>query len=497
MKSFTAIAPPLLTMKLDAFMFFLLTVFYMTLTVASNEHIIAVLPRVSQLNPQIVKFLLTGGAKVNAINSNLEEALIAAASNGHLEAVKVLIHIGARVNVVDLEGRTALMHAAFHSRFDVVQYLIESRSDINATDNRGKTALMYAASVGCLDTVKYLIVKGADIDTVDLYGRTALIRACRYFEIVKALFANGADVNTVDRDQKTALIHAGRSDSWIVAKYLIEYGASVKHLFLMNEYHLIASLREYFEWNLTDLEFPYALVLSEINSEKKEKLLHIFWTKVESWVLLGANVSDVIHKLSEKTVSKEFTRIVCTDGLFESFLFDYFEYFQSKNEFKNSAFDFSNEDEFVHLSVEDVKSIFRIQFGRMRFDQISINEFLALNQNVIRFADFIQAEELSNKIADLIFTFNIFDIEKFDSFWIDFKLVFGYYYEQTVVVVDPQFRNLCTKLIHAAIRKKKLVLLWNIVRKLERDNLGYVIDAFLNDNDLSDDIRRHILAWIQ
>ena len=47
----------------------------------------------------------------------------------------------------------------------------------------------------------------------------------------------------------------------------------------------------------------------------------------------------------------------------------------------------------------------------MRIDQIidfdSVKEFLACNQNVIRFADYIRAEDLLNTIVDLIISVNI------------------------------------------------------------------------------------------
>ena len=64
---------------------------------------------------------------------------------------------------------------------------------------------------------------------------------------------------------------------------------------------------------------------------KKKQQLNLLWIKVESWIILGANVRVVIHVVRKVSVGKNFFRINLKDGFFESSLLHYFQFFQSKN----------------------------------------------------------------------------------------------------------------------------------------------------------------------
>ena len=85
----------------------------------------------------------------------------------------------------------------------------------------------------------------------------------------------------------------------------------------------------------------------------------------------------------------------------------------------------------------------------------SVNEFLDFNKNVILFAEFIQAEDLLNKITDLILTFHIYD---FIAFWNDLKSIFTMTYENgNIVIFDLQLRNFSTKLLEAERAKRNSI----------------------------------------
>ena len=231
---------------------------------------------------------------------------------------------------------------------------------------------------------------------------------------------------------------------------MIESGASCRQVGGLRKINFFEELSEYCPWNLTDLEAEYYSIINdqEVDLEMKELQLSRLWTKVESWIVLGANVREVIHEFNEERVSKNFPKINCVDGLFESFLFNYFEFFQSKNGLQ----DLSNEAELMHLSVEDIQSIFKIQFGGMRNEEFeSVNEFLELNRNVIRFADCVGGEDLLNKIASLIVSF---DLSDFESFWFDLKMIFEGTDEHNESA-NPQFEKLSSKVIRAAILRKQ------------------------------------------
>ena len=111
----------------------------------------------------------------------------------------------------------------------------------------------------------------------------------------------------------------------------------------------------------------------ETDLKKKEQQLNLLWIKVESWIILDAKVREFIHVVRKVSVGKNFLRINLKDGFFESLLFNYAHFFQSKN----GSQDLSHEAELMQLSVEEVESVFEIQFGGMGNEEFeSVNKFL-------------------------------------------------------------------------------------------------------------------------
>lgn len=172
---------------------------------------------------EIVKYLISKGADINAKSDKGWTALMAASGEkGHLDVVKYLISKGADINARNDDGRTALMNAATYSgNLEIVKALVEGKGgllsvfskgvDVNAKDDNGETALMGACGNGHLEIVKYLISKGADInakaEATRFRGTTALILASMYghLEVVKYLVSKGADVNAKSDSGMTAL----------------------------------------------------------------------------------------------------------------------------------------------------------------------------------------------------------------------------------------------------------------------------------------------------
>ena len=107
----------------------------------------------------------------------LDEALILAATNGHLEAARSLVAKGARV-----EGRayetTPLLRATFRNRIEMVDWLLDQGADPNGTGwlgghAKGVTALHLAAADGLDEVIKRLQKAGADASIQDdLYHGT-------------------------------------------------------------------------------------------------------------------------------------------------------------------------------------------------------------------------------------------------------------------------------------------------------------------------------------
>ena len=107
----------------------------------------------------------------------LDEALILAATNGHLDAARVLVAKGARIDGRAYET-TPLLRANFRNRVEMVGWLLEQGADPNATGwlgghAKGVTAFHLAASDGLVDIIAMLRKAGANPRALDdLYNST-------------------------------------------------------------------------------------------------------------------------------------------------------------------------------------------------------------------------------------------------------------------------------------------------------------------------------------
>ncbi|MCL5277841.1 MAG: ankyrin repeat domain-containing protein [Deltaproteobacteria bacterium] len=128
----------------------------------------------------IVDLLKKAGAKTDA-DEDINQAVIAMASDGDTKGVKFIIGKGANVNAKDDDGKTVLMFAVEMSSVDLIKFLIEKKADVNAKNNDGNTALMEAIISSC-DTgiVKFLIAHGADVNAMNRYGATPLRIALKH-----------------------------------------------------------------------------------------------------------------------------------------------------------------------------------------------------------------------------------------------------------------------------------------------------------------------------
>ncbi|MCY3857684.1 MAG: ankyrin repeat domain-containing protein [Gammaproteobacteria bacterium] len=107
----------------------------------------------------------------------LDEALILAATNGHIEAADALVTKGARIDGRAYET-TPLLRATFRNRTDMVDWLLDRGADPNGTGwlgghAKGVTAFHLAASDGLRKIIDRLRQAGADPSiTDDLYNST-------------------------------------------------------------------------------------------------------------------------------------------------------------------------------------------------------------------------------------------------------------------------------------------------------------------------------------
>ncbi|MGD0015899.1 MAG: ankyrin repeat domain-containing protein, partial [Verrucomicrobiia bacterium] len=160
----------------------------------------------------------------------LNERLIDAARDGHLDEIKALIHDGAKVDARNEHFSTPLILAASTGAVEIVQTLLKAGADVNATNSSGSSALMEAAWAGDVPLVRILLNAKAQVNLKDDVGRTALHFAAREgkIEIMELLLAAGADPSAQDsRLFGTPLHHAVIGGNTDAVRCLLRHGCSV------------------------------------------------------------------------------------------------------------------------------------------------------------------------------------------------------------------------------------------------------------------------------
>jgi ankyrin repeat protein len=109
------------------------------------------------------------------------------------EMLKFLLKCGAKINVGNNQGDTALMDAVRYE-YDVAMTLIEEGADVHAANKYGTRAIHHVGNRKMWDI---LVQKGADTHTADDNGRIPLEKACEngFTDVVRQLVSEGADVN--------------------------------------------------------------------------------------------------------------------------------------------------------------------------------------------------------------------------------------------------------------------------------------------------------------
>ena len=196
-------------------------------------------------SPELVKFLIEKGAKIDATCYNNFTAL-------HLcktpEVATVLINAGADTTVIDSWGKTALQFAALSGRTDVAKAMIKAgvkldlltATALNMTDeatkmvkanrellkssepdqnvlHRSETPLAIAASNGNLDLVKLYVELGADVNSFNSYP----LGAGGYSPLTNAIGGNHEDVVEY-------LLQAGADPDVKVGKFGVDLLEAVK-----------------------------------------------------------------------------------------------------------------------------------------------------------------------------------------------------------------------------------------------------------------------------
>ena len=104
--------------------------------------------------------------KADDEKTQLNKALIKAASLGQVETVKELLKKGADIQWRDPNsyGKTPLVKAILGVRFEVVKVLLDNGADIHYPDGSGRYPVHFVCISTNVDMVKYVLAKGGDKD---------------------------------------------------------------------------------------------------------------------------------------------------------------------------------------------------------------------------------------------------------------------------------------------------------------------------------------------
>jgi ankyrin repeat protein len=185
--------------------------------IVSGEHSTTPLVKAAERGKRdIVRYLLSKGAKVNARATGGDTALLAAVKGGYDDVITLLLTSGADVKARDEQGNTAFSLASFGAHLEIADILIAHGAPVDEPSSYGITPLLGAAGMGNEEVVRYLVSKGAKVNTVrqlEYGGTTPLTSAARGGQAgtVRALLELGADPRLKMKSGATALSNAEES----------------------------------------------------------------------------------------------------------------------------------------------------------------------------------------------------------------------------------------------------------------------------------------------
>ncbi|XP_048542687.1 potassium channel KOR1-like isoform X2 [Triticum urartu] len=150
-----------------------------------------------------------------------------AAFYGDLHQLTGLIRAGANPKNSDYDRRSPLHLAASRGYEDIVQFLIHQGADINLTDKFGNTPLLEAVRQGHDRVATLLFSKGAKLNLENAGSHLCIAVSKGDSDFIRGALAYGADPNSKDYDHRNPLHIAAAEGLYIMAKLLVEAGASV------------------------------------------------------------------------------------------------------------------------------------------------------------------------------------------------------------------------------------------------------------------------------
>lgn len=149
---------------------------------------------------------------------------------GDIYSLKNLIRSGADPNGTDYDGRRALHLAASKGYEEITIFLIQAGAGVNSIDKFGNTPLLEAVKAGHDSIASILTKNRASLGIEDAGSLLRKAIADGNAELLKRLLANGINPNSKDYDKRTPLHMAAAEGLHLLARILLDFGASVYSL---------------------------------------------------------------------------------------------------------------------------------------------------------------------------------------------------------------------------------------------------------------------------
>lgn len=179
---------------------------------------------VCKRKPQILKHLLQCGALPNIVDNVGQAPIWYAAHMGFADCMEILLQYGADVNAGD---PTALMAAATEGHVDIVAELLKRGANTEVANENLNTSLHMAIVKRHVKTARVLIAGGANVHARTIHGMTPLLLAINFDvnDIILDLLQAGARVNEQDNELRTPVMTAAARGNVISVQLLLDAGA--------------------------------------------------------------------------------------------------------------------------------------------------------------------------------------------------------------------------------------------------------------------------------
>lgn len=181
-----------------------------------------------------------------------QSSVIAASTQGDLDALELLKRAGVDLHIQDSRGQTPLLLAAAHQKTALFPLLLAEDFDLNQADQAGHTPLFWALAHQDFELADQLIAQGAEIDFLHPSGELALVEYYQSHqqENFQYLLKNGANANSFTQSGINLFELSLSENQPEIACQLLGQGRNANDP-VYGEPPLISVLKNYQRWQLS------------------------------------------------------------------------------------------------------------------------------------------------------------------------------------------------------------------------------------------------------